>query len=88
MGGTAGMGGTGGMSGASGMGGAGTAGAGGGADASAIPDATFDGTTVDGAACCPPECEGHQCACAGGACCWLVAPGQIPGCAKACFPHG
>jgi hypothetical protein len=81
----AGRGGTGGTGGAGGNGGAGgDGGAGGNADASVIPDATI----VDGAVCCPPECEGHQCACAGGACCWLVAPGSIPGCAKACFPRG
>jgi hypothetical protein len=80
-GGTSGASGTGGASGISGASGSG--GSAGNSDASVIPDAT-----IDGAACCPPECEGHQCACAGGSCCWLVTPGQIPGCAKACFPHG
>ena len=65
-------------------GGAGTGGAGGNTDAGVLQDANI----VDGAVCCPPECEGHQCACTGGNCCWLVAPGQIPGCARGCFPHG
>jgi hypothetical protein len=81
-------GGAGGTNGATGTGGTVTAGTGGEADASTIPDATFDGAIVDGVACCPPECEGHACACLGGACCWLMVPGRNPACAKACFPHG
>jgi hypothetical protein len=81
-GGTAGAGGSAGAAG----GGGGTGGSAGRTDAGIPTDAKVDHPR-DAAVCCPPECEGHLCACAGGQCCWLVAPNSIAGCARSCF-HG
>jgi len=77
--------GAGGNAGAAG-GGGGTGGSTGRTDAGVPTDASVEHTR-DASVCCPPECEGHLCACTGGQCCWLVAPNTIPGCARSCF-HG